>query len=215
VIEGGKKAITPAIVEESDCAAGYIAPPISQAGTGKVGTGPMPHCFAAGKMFTNHFPACTDPGKMTVGTQGKYATTRRTAIAFQINAGRKSKEIALDITMAPETIMPAAGTYTRPLPGIILAQSKNLLEENGNKIYHQETLLQGVIPPVVNGRGVRRKLSARSILKIKMASCEGQIIRQSLLSCQFILIISRHLQFKRMQVLTPRLSMAPRYPYID
>jgi hypothetical protein len=167
MIKGCEKAFTPAIVEEGKCAAGQVAPPISQTGTGKVAAGPMSRCLAANDMIADYLNACTDPGKITVGTKSEYAMTRGTTVALQIKTGRVSTEVTLDITVAPETIMPAAGTYTRPFPGIILAQSKNLLEQNGNKIYHDITNVAGVSPPVVNGWRVLRKLSAPFIQGIK------------------------------------------------
>jgi len=83
---------------------------------------------------------------MAVGTQGEDTITGGATIALQIKARRKTTEVALGIAVPPKTIMPAAGTFTWPHPGIILARSKNLLELSGNKIYHQGTLFVGVIP---------------------------------------------------------------------
>jgi len=111
----------------------------------------MSCCLAARNQIADYLHACADPGEMTVGTKGEYAMTGGTTVALQVKAGRVSPEVAPDITVAPETIMPAAGTCTRPLPGIILAQNKNLLEQNGNKIYHHITIVVGVSLPVVTG----------------------------------------------------------------
>src|SRR3990172_12984811 len=112
-----------------------------------------------------------------------------TTITLQKKAGRKSTEIATGVTVTPKTIMPAAWTFNWSNPWIFFPHLKNILDQSGNKIYHKNTHRCGGNTTVVNGRGVLRKLPARSILKIKMASCEGQIIRQFPLSCQFILII--------------------------
>jgi hypothetical protein len=114
---------------------------------------------------------------MAVRAQGEDTITGRATIALQIKAGRKTTEVALSISVPPETVMPTTGTLTWPHPGIILASRKNLLEQNGNKIYHEVTLVVGGNPPGGNWAEGSAKLSARSILKTKKASCEGQIIR--------------------------------------
>ena len=94
-------------------------------------------------MVADHVYTCSDAGKMAVRTKSEDTITCRATIALQIKAGRKATEVALGISVTPETIMPAAGTLTWSHPGIILASRKNLLEQNGNKIYHQRTLLRG------------------------------------------------------------------------
>jgi hypothetical protein len=108
---------------------------------------------------------------MAVRSQGEDAITGGATIALQIKAGRKTTEVALGVAVPPETIMPATGTLTWPNPGIILASRKNLLEQNGNKIYHEVTFVVGGNSPGSNWAGSSAKLSARSILKIEKASC--------------------------------------------
>ena len=157
--------------------ASQVIPPVAQIGTKKVGAGPMPRSEAVLNMVADQLSACSDSREMAVGTQGEDAITGGATIALQIKAGRKTTEVALGVPVPPETIMPAAGTLTWSHPGIILASRKNLLEQNGNKIYHEVTLVVGGNTPGGNWAGSSAKLSARSILKIKMASCEGQIIR--------------------------------------
>jgi len=73
---------------------------------------------------------------MAVRTQGEDTITCGAAITLQIKAGRKTMKVALGVSVTPETIMPATGTLTGAYPWIILAKSKNILEKNGNKIYH-------------------------------------------------------------------------------
>jgi hypothetical protein len=129
-------------------------------------------------MVADHLSACSDSREMAVGTQGEDTMACGATIALQIKAGRKTTEVALGVAVPPETIMPAAGTLTWPHPGIILARRKNLLEQIGNKIYHEVTFVVGGNTPGGNWAGSPRKtLRPLSILKIKMASCEGQIIR--------------------------------------
>ena len=137
----------------------------------------MSQGLAVLNMVANHLSTCSDSGEMAVGTQGEDAITGGATIALQIKAGRKTTEVALGVPVPPETIMSAAGAFTWPHPWIILASRKNLLEQNGNKIYHEVTLVVGGNTPGGNWAGSSAKLSARSILKTEKASCEGQIIR--------------------------------------
>ena len=137
----------------------------------------MPHGLAVLNMVANHLSTSSDSGKMTVGAQGEDTMACGATIALQIKAGRKTTEVALGVAVPPETIMPAAGTLTWPNPGIILASRKNLLEQNGNKIYHEVTFVVGGNSPGSNWAGSSAKLSALSIVKTEKASCEGQIIR--------------------------------------
>jgi hypothetical protein len=114
---------------------------------------------------------------MAVRAQGEDTIAGGATIALQIKAGRKTTKVALGVPVTPETIMSAAGALTWPYPRIIFSRRKNLLEQNGNKIYHEVTLVVGGNPPGGNWAEGSAKLSARSILKTKKASCEGQIIR--------------------------------------
>jgi hypothetical protein len=52
----------------------------------------------------------------------------------------------MDVSVTPESIMAAAGTNAWSFPLIIFPQLKNILEQSGNKIYHQNTLLKGQNP---------------------------------------------------------------------
>jgi hypothetical protein len=94
-------------------------------------------------MIADQLSACTDPGKMTVRAKGEDTITCRATVTLQKKTGRKVTEITMDISVAPETIMAAAGTNSWSFPRIIFAKLKNILEQSGNKIYHQNTLLWG------------------------------------------------------------------------
>ena len=85
-------------------------------------------------MIVDRLSTGADSGKMAVRTQGEHTITLGTTVALQINKGRKSPEIALNITVAPESIMTASGTNTRPFPRIIFTQIKNYLDLDSNKI---------------------------------------------------------------------------------
>jgi len=134
MIKSCQKAFTPAIVEEGRSSADQVSPPISQAGTRKVGTRPMPHRLTASDMIADRLSTGADSGKMAVRTHGEHTMTFGTTVALQINERRKSPEITLNITMAPETIMAASRTNTRTFPRIIFTQIKNYLDLYSNKI---------------------------------------------------------------------------------
>ena len=123
----------------------------------------MPHGLAVLNVVADHLSTCSDTGKMAVGTQGEDTITGGATIALQIKAGRKATEVALSVAVPPETIMAAAGTLTWRHPWIILASRKNLLEQSGNKIYHEVTLVVGGNTPGGNWAGSSAKLSARSL----------------------------------------------------
>ena len=97
-------------------------------------------------MITDYLPAGTNPRKMTVRAQSKDTITCGAAVTLEKKAGRKAAEVAVDVSMTPETIMATAGTSTWSLPLIFFPQLKNILEQSGNKIYHQNTLLKGKNP---------------------------------------------------------------------
>jgi hypothetical protein len=103
----------------------------------------MSRIVAVLNMVADHFYTCSDSGKMAVRTKSEDTITCRATIALQIKAGRKTTEVALGVAVPPETIMPAAWTYNWSHPRIFFPKLKNILEQNGNKIYHQRTLLRG------------------------------------------------------------------------
>ena len=103
----------------------------------------MPRSEAVLNMVADQLSACSDSREMAVGTQGEDTMACGATIALQIKAGRKTTEVALGVAVPPETIMPAAWTYNWSHPRIFFPKLKNILEQNGNKIYHQRTLLRG------------------------------------------------------------------------
>ncbi len=73
---------------------------------------------------------------MGVGPQGDDTSAIGAPIAFEIQTAGKAMEIPGGKAVAPDLIVPALGTNFGPYPRIILALLKNILEKNGNKIYH-------------------------------------------------------------------------------
>jgi len=83
-------------------------------------------------MIADYLQTRADSREMGGWTQGKDTMAGGTMIALQIKAGRIATEVALNKTVAPKAVMATAGTSSRPDPRIILAQCKNILEQNGN-----------------------------------------------------------------------------------
>jgi len=146
VIEGGQQPLLPGVGQQGTALTGQVGQPVSQAGARKFGTGPPSGAYAVGEMGPDHLDGGANSGKMRVGSKRDDATALGTAAALQVETGGKPIEIARDEAMAPDTIMAATGTGRRQFPRIILAQLKNILELNGNRIYHRNTMVRGYHP---------------------------------------------------------------------
>ena len=146
MIEGGQQPLLPGVGQQSTALTGQVGQAVSQTGAGKLGTGPPPGAHAVGEMGPDHLDGGANPREMRVGSKREDATALGTATALQVETGGKPLEIVRDEAMAPDTIMAAAGTGRRQFPRIILAQLKNILELNGNRIYHRNTMVRGYHP---------------------------------------------------------------------
>jgi hypothetical protein len=73
---------------------------------------------------------------MCVGPQGDDAAALGAPIALKIQAARKTVEVPRSKAVPPDLVVAALGTDCGPLPRIILALLKNILEKNRDKIYH-------------------------------------------------------------------------------
>jgi hypothetical protein len=195
VIEGGQQPLLPGVGQQGTALTGQVGQPVSQAGAGKLGTGPPPGAHAVGEMGPDLLDGGANPGKMRVGSKCDDATALGTATALQVETGGKPLEIARDEAMAPDTIMAAAGTGRRQFPRIILAQLKNILELNGNRIYHRNTMVRGYHPQEYGAESSAKTLRPLCFRDKKRPLEEAQIIRQPLMFCQSILKISPPIRF--------------------
>ena len=195
VIEGGQQPLLPGVGQQGAALTGQVGQPVSQAGAGKLGTGPPPGAHAVGEMGPDLLDGGANPGEMRVGSKCDDATALGTAAALQVEAGGKPLEIARDEAMAPDTIMAAAGTGRRQFPRIILAQLKKILEFDGNRIYHRNTMERGYHPQEYGAESSAKTLRPLCFRDKKRPLEEAQIIRQPLPSCQSILKISHPIRF--------------------
>ena len=195
MIEGSQQPLLPGVGQQGAALTGQVGQPVSQTGAGKFGTGPSPGDHAVGEMGMDYSDRGLNPREMRVGSKRNDTTAFGTATALQVKAGGKSMEKACDETMAPETIMTAAGTGRRQLPGIILAQLKNILELDGNWIYHGNTWLGGITPSGNGAESSAKTLRPPCFRDKKRPLEEVQIIQQTLTSCQSILKISPPIRF--------------------
>jgi hypothetical protein len=61
-------------------------------------------------------------------------------VAFYRQGIIKAVKVALDVTVAPYLPVAAAETMRRPWPGKVASLFMNLLELNGDKPYHQNSV---------------------------------------------------------------------------
>jgi hypothetical protein len=103
---------------------------------------------------------------MGVGPKGDDTAAIGAPIAFEIKTAGKTVEVPGSKAVAPDLIVAALGTNCGPYPRIILALLKNILEKNGDKIYHVSRVCLGHRPRLYRA-GSFAELSARFILKTK------------------------------------------------
>ena len=84
---------------------------------------------------------------MSIGTAGHNATAQGAAVTLHIETACKSIKKTRDETMPPNLVMVAFQTGCGANPLEILTLLKNILELNGNKIYHWTSfVVWGVAP---------------------------------------------------------------------
>ena len=146
---------------------GEIGQPMSPGGVGQGGARPPAIFQTPVKMGADRFLAALNPGKMAVWTHGDDKTAAGTAIAFKIEEGSKPLKKPRGETVAVEPVVVAARTALGSLPGETFALLENVLEKNGNKIYHKGSCVLGETPPVVNRAESLPELSARLVSRYK------------------------------------------------
>jgi hypothetical protein len=149
-------------------------PPVAEIGAGKIGTGPVPIALAMENVLADHGDTGTYSWVMTVWTQCQNTEAGGTAETLQIEAGRKPAKVARHIAMSPETVMAAARARRRTLPRKILAKRKNILEYDGNGIYHQFLRLRVATPRETRAESSRTTLRPLHFRKIKWPPIEAK-----------------------------------------
>ena len=97
-------------------------------------------------MGADHFLAALDSAEMSVGTHGEDTAATRAPITLEKQAGGKALKVSGGKTVAMKFVNLAVRTDCGPLPRIIFALLKNILEKNGNKTYHRAHVLGGQCP---------------------------------------------------------------------
>jgi len=120
---------------------GEVAEPVSEQRTGQRGAGPAPLVLAVLEMDTDGLSATTNAAEVAIGAKGNDATAVGTSIALEIKALRKPAEVPGGKAVPPDLVAAALGTDLGPHPRIILALLKNILEQDGDKIYHDISLV--------------------------------------------------------------------------
>jgi hypothetical protein len=99
-------------------------------------SGPAACCYAESKQGTDGLFAATDSAEMGIGAGRHNTTTQGAAVALHVQTENETIKKTRDETMAPNLVMMAFQTGCGADPWEILTLLKNLLELNGNKIYH-------------------------------------------------------------------------------
>ena len=97
-------------------------------------------------MGADHFLAALDSAEMGVGTHGENMAATGAAIALEMQAGGKTLKVSGGEAVAMEFTNLAVRTDFGPLPRIIFALLKNILEKDANKTYHGAHVLGGQCP---------------------------------------------------------------------
>ena len=97
-------------------------------------------------MGADHFLAALDSAKMGVGTHGEDTAATGAAIALEMQEGGKALKVSGGESVAMEFVNLAMRTDYGPLPRIIFALLKNILEKNANTTYHGAHVLGGQCP---------------------------------------------------------------------
>jgi len=115
---------------------GKIREPVPETGAGQRGPRPAPFDLALFKVGSNRLPRTAKPTEVGIWSKSDDAEAAGAPIAFEIQAVGKVAEISGGKAMAPDLVMAARGADLGLHPGIILALLKNILELDGDKIYH-------------------------------------------------------------------------------
>ena len=97
-------------------------------------------------MGADHFLAALDSAKMGVGAHGEDMAATGAAITLEMQEGGEALKVSGGEAVAMEFVNLAVRTDCGPLPRIIFALLKNILEKNANKTYHGAHVLGGQCP---------------------------------------------------------------------
>ena len=89
---------------------------------------------------------------MCIWTRGHDTTTQGAAVALHVQTENEAIKKTRDETVTPNLVMVAFQTGCGADPRKILTFLKNLLELNGNKIYHGTSFVVWVVTQKVKGR---------------------------------------------------------------
>ena len=87
-------------------------------------------------MSSNRFSGTAKPAEVGIWSKSDYAEATGAPVAFEIQAAGEAAEVSGCKAMAPDLVVAARGADLGLHPRIIFALLKNILELNGNKIYH-------------------------------------------------------------------------------
>jgi hypothetical protein len=164
-VKGSYQSFFPGVRQVGQALAGQVRQPMAHAGWGQRRRRPAACCYTESKQDADGFFAAADSAEMGVRTGRHNATTQGTAVALQMQTENKSIKKTRNEAMAPNPEMVAVQTGGRPYPRKILTLLKNVLELNGNKIYHEASFVVWGVTPRRKRAVSSRKLTAQNNLK--------------------------------------------------
>ncbi|MBV5329930.1 MAG: hypothetical protein JZU65_20275 [Chlorobium sp.] len=127
--------------------ASQVRHPMTHAGWRQARTEPAARCYTESKQGADGFFAAADSTEMGIWTAGHNTMTQGAAVALHVQTENEAIKKTRDEAMAPDLVMVASQTGSGANPLEILTLLKNILELNGNKIYHGTSfVVWGVTP---------------------------------------------------------------------
>jgi hypothetical protein len=126
---------------------------------------PAACCYTESKQSTDGFFAATDAAEMGIGAGRHNTTTLGASVTLHVQAENEAIKKTRDETMPPNLVMVAFQTGCGANPLEILTLLKNILELNGNKIYHWTSFVVWGGTPKCKRAVSSRKLTAQINLK--------------------------------------------------
>jgi len=115
---------------------GKVGEPVPKVRMGQRRTGPAPLFLTLLEVNSDRFLRAANTAEVGVWSKGDDVFALRAPIALEIQTASKSAKVPGSKAMPPDLVVPAGGTYLGLHPRIVLALLKNILEQNGDKIYH-------------------------------------------------------------------------------
>jgi hypothetical protein len=151
-IKGGNQPFLPSLGQVGNGLASQVRHPMAHTGWRQGIRLPAACCYTESKQNTDGFFAATDSAEMGIGSGRHNTTTQGAAVALHVQTKNEAIKKTRNEAMAPNLVMVAFQTGCGANPREILTLLKNVLELNGNKIYHGTSFAVWVVTQKVKRR---------------------------------------------------------------